>query len=118
MSALHASPAVPALAAVNVELAVNHGSRNLDLILMVYRLVGQTLAGAMRTLFRQRDVDRFINVKRNRSALMLAILVARLATGWLRIGLGRPFRKRSGLPLARPALFVELRLKQGDLPGL
>jgi hypothetical protein len=50
-----------------------------------------------------------------RAVTVLAVGIARLATGWLRVGLGWAFAERGGLPLADAQSVIELPGQLGDL---
>jgi hypothetical protein len=114
MSALHATPALLTAADVNVELAVNGPTRNLDLVLLVdMRLVD--VAAAFRTSVRKRCLVGFVDL-RGRFAMGLdAVILARLAARLFRLRLGRPLGERSSLAFAGAALLFEQARQAFDL---
>src|SRR4051812_15223819 len=99
MPALHAAAAFVAAADVNVEPAVNRPTRNFDLILLVDMCLFNITA-AIRALLGQRRLVNFVDLLGRLAMGLGAVVFARLATGFLRLGLGRSFGEWSRLAFA------------------
>jgi hypothetical protein len=114
MSALHAASALLAAADVNVELAVNRPTRNLDLVLLIdVRLVD--VAATSGTLLGQRRLVDLVDLLRRLAVSLGAVIFAGLAAGLLRLWRGRSFGERRGLAFTGPALLFEKTRKMLDL---
>jgi hypothetical protein len=112
--ALDARSAFIADSCFNAELPVNDRSWDIGLILrpcVGFRQLGASAVGAAR---RERHVVRFINLLRNASAMMLAMILAALASGLLRIGFAL-LAKGGRLAFAFAFDFLESCLQRGDL---
>ena len=91
---------------VNVELALNRPTRNLDLILVVdTSFVDRT--AAVRASVGERRFEGLVDVFGRRAMGLGAVVLAGFAAGLLRLGFGRPLGERSGLAFAGTALLVE-----------
>jgi hypothetical protein len=117
MPTLHAALAFLATANVNIELALNGPTWNLDLILLVgVRL--RDVAAAVGTSVGQRRLVDLVDPLGRLAMGLGAVVLAGFATGFLRLGLGRPLRERSSLAFAGAALFIEKARQPFDLSAL
>src|SRR2546430_1507596 len=89
MPTLHAASALPTAADVNIELAINRPTRNLDLVLLCdVRLVPRPAAvGAWGEL----HLVCLVDVLGRLAMGFGTVVLAGLASGLLRLGLGRSF---------------------------
>src|SRR5947209_6906266 len=114
MPTLNAASACLAAADVNVELAMNGPTRNLDLVLLVdMRFLD--IAAAVGTLVGQRCFVDFVDLFGRFAVSFGAVVLAGLATWLFRLGLGRSFGKGGGLTFAGTALLVEQAGQSLDL---
>ena len=114
MPALHTAAAALAAADMNVELAVNRPTGNLDLVLMVD--VGlRDEAATVGAGVGERGLVGLVDLLGRLAMRLGAVILARFAAGLFRRGLGGPFRKGRGLALAAATMFVEQTLKLFDL---
>jgi hypothetical protein len=121
----NALPAAAAAAEMHAEAAVNRGAWDLGLELVAD--VGfDERAPAMRASVRKLRLVALVDLVggRRRPMAVGAMLVAGFAAGRLRLGFGRPFAERRGLPLASTKGGFELTgevsdlgLKRGDSLG-
>src|SRR5271157_4806538 len=114
MAALNAVVAVSTAADMHLELAMDRSAGDLDLILLgdMGFVDG---AAAIGTDFRQRSVERFIDVLGWFSMRFGAILGSGLASRLLGPFLGSSFGERRRLPLTGTVCFFELLLELIDL---
>lgn len=87
MASLYLTPALPAMTHADIETAHDGAPHDLFLILGLVAL-WLYAATAMRTLFGQSNGDLLVYTLRNRTARLLAISLARLATRPLGVVLG------------------------------
>ncbi|HLW63936.1 MAG TPA: hypothetical protein VKS79_01370 [Gemmataceae bacterium] len=114
MPALHTTVAAPAATDVEIELALNRLAWNLDLeLLLNVGFVDGT--AAIGTGIGQRGFVDFVNLLgRRRTMGLLAIIVAGLAAGLFRLGLGRAFGERRRLTLVGPLEFGNAGFEFGN----
>src|SRR5262245_30249195 len=119
MPALHAPATARTLAGLDVELTLDGPTGNLGLILDDDLRGCQAVVAAVRTRRRQIHLVGLVDGvgQRGQPMGMRAVIVARLATGRLRIGLGPRFlAERRGLSLARAALGFKRGREAPDFP--
>jgi hypothetical protein len=106
MSALHPAMATTAGADVNVELAVNRPTRNLDLILLVgVRFLDRP--AAVGTGIRQWRFVGFVDLLGRLAVSLGAVVLAGFAAGLFGRRLGRSFGERRSLAFTGTPLLVE-----------
>jgi hypothetical protein len=114
MPALHTASALSAATDVNVELALNGPTRNLDLILVVdVRFVD--LAAAIGTLLGQRRFVNLVDLLGWIAMRLGAVVLARLTARLFRFGFRWPLAERSSLAFAGATLLVEKASEMLDL---
>ena len=107
MPPLHPPAAAGTVAVMNVELPDEGLSRQVGLPLRAEAFIDEFVRSTSRATRRQRHVVRFVDVIGNGPPLMIAVIVPRLATRFLRGRLRRSLRERRRLPLARAALLLQ-----------
>jgi hypothetical protein len=100
---------------VDAELAVNHGAGDLGLVLLGRAGRLDVPPAARGAGAGQLCLVGFVNARRDGPPASLgAIIIAALAAGPLRIGLGRTFGERGRLAFAVAAQLLDRRLQGGD----
>ena len=106
MAALNPALALPTTADMHVELAVNRPAWNLDLVLVIDAgfLDG---SAAVRASLGKRRLIGFIDLLGRLAMRLGAVILAGLASGLFRLGLGWPLGEGSRLALAGAPLLIE-----------